>query len=126
MPLFGRRRQRLGLGPGTSAIQPIIPTIAVPPSAVPVDRSTAMATSDTPSKPIVILSCSLNPDSRSHKLALAAVAFLRESHHPVELVDLAAHDLPMCGSAGSFDHPAVQALTATIDEIGRASCRERV
>jgi FMN reductase len=77
-----------------------------------------MATSEIPSKPIVILSCSLNPDSRSHKLALAAEAFLRESNHPVELVDLAAHDLPMCGGAGSFDHPAVQALTATIDAAG--------
>lgn len=84
----------------------------------PVDTSTAMATSEIPSKPIVILSCSLNPQSRSHKLALAAETFLRETNHPVELVDLAGHDLPMCGSAGSFDHPAVQALTATIDAAG--------
>ena len=65
---------------------------------------------------VVILSCSLNPTSRSHKLALAAECFLRARDVPVQLVDLTDHDLPICGGAGSFDHPSVKALTAIIDE----------
>ncbi|MEO2196236.1 MAG: NAD(P)H-dependent oxidoreductase, partial [bacterium] len=78
-----------------------------------------MPTSEAPSQPaVVILSCSLNPTSRSHKLALAAQAFLRASGQPVELIDLADHDLPMCGGVGSFDHPAVKTLTATMQAAG--------
>ncbi len=41
---------------------------------------------------IVILSCSLNPTSKSHKLALAAQACLRDRKVPVELVDLTEYD----------------------------------
>ncbi len=73
-----------------------------------------MPTSDIASRPVVILSCSLNPTSRSHKLALTAEAFLRATEQPVELIDLTDHDLPMCGGTGSFDHPAVKTLTASI------------
>jgi len=65
--------------------------------------------------PVVILSCSLNPQSRSHKLAIAAQASLQSHDRPGELVDLADYDLPMCGSVGSFDHPSVKRLAATID-----------
>ncbi len=67
---------------------------------------------------VVILSCSLNPTSKSHKLALVARAFLRDRTVPVELVDLAEHDLPLCGGAGSFDHPSVQTLAGIIDAAG--------
>jgi FMN reductase len=70
--------------------------------------------STTPSPTVVILSCSLNPTSRSHKLALAAEAGLRERDVPVDLVDLADHDLPLCGGAGSFEHPSVKTLTTRI------------
>lgn len=67
---------------------------------------------------VVILSCSLNPSSRSHKLALAARAFLRAREVSVELVDLAEHDLPVSDGTGSFDHPSVKALTGIIDVAG--------
>ena len=77
-----------------------------------------MSTTGSARQPVVILSCSLNPTSRSHKLALAAETFLRVSDQPVELIDLADHDLPMCGGVGSFDHPAVKTLTATIQAAG--------
>lgn len=77
-----------------------------------------MSTTESARQPVVILSCSLNPRSRSHKLALAAETFLRASDQPVELIDLADHDLPMCGGVGSFDHPAVKTLTATIQAAG--------
>ncbi len=66
-------------------------------------------------KPVVILSCSLNPQSRSHKLAIAAQASLHAGDHAAELVDLADYDLPMCGSAGSFDNPSAKKLAATVD-----------
>ena len=67
---------------------------------------------------IVILSCSLNRSSRSHTLALAAEAFLRAREVPVALVDLAEHDLPLCGGAGSFDHPSAKTLRGLIDAAG--------
>ena len=67
---------------------------------------------------VVILSCSLNPSSRSHKLALAAQAFLRAREVSVELVVLAEHDLPLCDGTGSFDHPSVKTLTGIIDAAG--------
>ena len=67
---------------------------------------------------VVILSCSLNPSSRSHKLALAARSFLRDRQVSVDLVDLAEHDLPLCGSVGSFDHPSVKTLTGIIETAG--------
>jgi len=67
---------------------------------------------------VVILSCSLNPTSKSHKLALVARAFLRDRTVPVELVDLAEHDLPRCGGASSVDHPSVQPRAGIIDAAG--------
>ncbi len=76
-----------------------------------------MSSDPSPSS-VVILSCSLNPSSRSHKLALAAQACLRARAVPVELVDLAEHELPLCGGTGSFDHPSVKTLTGIIDAAG--------
>ncbi len=77
-----------------------------------------MTSADPSPASIVILSCSLSPSSRSHKLALAAQAFLRLREVLVELVDLAEHDLPLCGGTGSFDHPSVKTLTGIIDAAG--------
>ena len=76
-----------------------------------------MRTDPSPSS-VVILSCSLNPSSRSHKLALAAQAFLRAREVSVELVVLAEHNLPLCDGTGSFDHPSVKTLTGIIDAAG--------
>jgi len=36
----------------------------------------------------------------------------------VELVDLAEHDLPLCGGTGAFEHPSVKTLTGIIDAAG--------
>ena len=77
-----------------------------------------MTGADPSPSAVVILSCSLNPTSKSHKLALAAQAFLRDRTVPVELVDLAEHDLPLCGGAGAFDHPSVKTLVGIIDAAG--------
>ena len=64
---------------------------------------------------VVILSCSLNPTSRSHKLALAAESCLRAREVSVRLVDLTEHDLPLCDGTDAFDHPSVRALADIID-----------
>lgn len=77
-----------------------------------------MTSSDSPSSAVAILSCSLNPHSRSHKLAQAAESFLRSRALPVDLIDLNEHELPLCGTEGSFDHPNVSALTGRIDAAG--------
>ena len=77
-----------------------------------------MTSADPSPSSVVILSCSLNPSSRSHKLALAAQAFLCAREVSVELVDLAEYDLPLCGGAGSFDHPRVKTLTGMIAAAG--------
>lgn len=67
---------------------------------------------------VVILSCSLNPTSRSHRLALAAESCLRARAAAVTLVDLAEHDLPICDGRASFGHPSVKALTGIIQAAG--------
>ena len=76
-----------------------------------------MSSGPSPSS-VVILSCSLNPSSRTRKLALVAQAFLRARAAPVELVDLAERDLPLCGGPGSFEHPSVKTLSGIIDAAG--------
>ena len=77
-----------------------------------------MNETDSISTSVVILSCSLNPTSRSHKLGVTAAAFLSARGMPVEVVDLADYNLPMCGGVESFDHPSVKALKAVIDRAG--------
>ncbi len=85
-------------------------------SAVPrVYNPRAMITQPATLPSVVILSCSLNPQSRSHKLALSAESYLRGRGVGVELIDLGEHELPLCGTQGSFDHPNVQLLTGKID-----------
>ena len=72
-----------------------------------------------PAPPVVaVASCSLSQSSRSHRLALAAVASVQSVGAKPELVDLREWDLPICDGGGSFDHPSVAALSSA---IGRAS-----
>ena len=68
--------------------------------------------------PVVVLSCSLNPGSRSHRLAVAAAAALGDLGAPHELVDLRAWDLPMCDGKDCYDHPSVQPMS---DKVRGAS-----
>ncbi len=67
-------------------------------------------------KQIVVLSCSLNPESRSHLLALAAQALLEQRSVPNRLVDLREYDLPFCDGDASYDHAGVKELAALIRE----------
>lgn len=63
---------------------------------------------------IVILSSSLNPRSKSHALALRAAGFAQTAGAEVDLVELGALNLPLCGTPDSFDHPAAQELTTHV------------
>ena len=67
---------------------------------------------------VLVLSCSLDPQSKSHRLAEAAAAAAPRKGAEVELVDLRDCDLPMCDGRDSFDHPSVQPLA---EKVERAS-----
>jgi len=62
----------------------------------------------------LVLSCSLNPNSRSRVLARAAVAKLEQLGAEAELVDLQALALPFCDGQACYDHPAVGDLKRRI------------
>ena len=63
---------------------------------------------------VVVASCSLNPTSRSHRLAEAAVAAVEAVNARAELLDLREWELPMCDGTASFDHPSVTPLAERI------------
>jgi FMN reductase len=49
--------------------------------------------------PLLVISCSLHPESRSRRMAKAAVEALRANGNAAELVDLRDVDLPICTGA---------------------------
>jgi len=65
---------------------------------------------------ILILSCSLNPDSRSARLAVHASRAISAVDRAIDVltVDLRDLDLPMCDGASAYEHPAVGALAKQI------------
>ncbi len=63
---------------------------------------------------VLVVSCSLNPGSRSAVLASAAVEALRGGGHEVEAVDLRETALPMCDGAEAYADPAVGAMAARV------------
>ena len=65
---------------------------------------------------ILVVSCSLNDVSRSHRLALVAEAVLRDLGVGATLVDLRQWDLPLCDGGDSYDHPSVKPLSTKIAE----------
>lgn len=60
---------------------------------------------------MLVLSCSLNPGSLSHRLAVAADSALRALDITRELVDLREWDLPFCDGDESYNHPSVSAMS---------------
>jgi NAD(P)H-dependent FMN reductase len=69
---------------------------------------------------VLVVSASLNPDSRSRLLALEARRILTGDGPPPEWLDLGKLVLPLCGPPESFDHPAAaraQAMIAAADGI---------
>ena len=63
---------------------------------------------------ILVISCSLNPESRSRVLAKEAAAILKQKGQPGELLDTADLDLPICDGAAAYGHPAVGPLAHRI------------
>lgn len=66
-------------------------------------------------KPLVI-SCSLNPGSRSAQLASHAHTLLNQTAADARLVDLRETLLPMCDGGASYQHENVAPLAAAIAE----------
>lgn len=67
---------------------------------------------------LLIISCSLNPQSRSRLLAECAAKFARKKH-TVELVDLRHFELPHCDGDLAESHATSLALAS---KIKQASC----
>jgi NAD(P)H-dependent FMN reductase len=60
---------------------------------------------------IVVLSCSLNPESSSWVLAQEAHRTLVADHVASELVDMRKWPLPLCDADGAYSHQNVVAMT---------------
>ena len=63
---------------------------------------------------VVIISCSLNTASHSHRLAVAVASSIQAIGAEAHLIDLKEWDLPLCDGGGSFDHPSVKSLSAKL------------
>ncbi len=64
--------------------------------------------------PVLVVSCSLNPASRSHTLAVAAGEALGAIGAPYELFDLREWDLPICDGEACYDHPSIAPVTEKV------------
>ena len=62
----------------------------------------------------VVISCSLNPNSRSRALARMAAEQIRAHGEETVFIDLREHPLPFCDGAGGSNHPAVSDLASAI------------
>ena len=69
---------------------------------------------DNAGGPVLVVSCSLNPASRSHTLALAAGQALDAICAPRELLDLREWDLPICDGKACYDHPSIGPVTEKV------------
>ena len=64
---------------------------------------------------VLVVSCSLNAASRSHRLACAARTALRALDVDAELIDLREWELPFCDGGGSYEHPSIAPLAGRIE-----------
>lgn len=62
----------------------------------------------------LIISCSLNPASRSHRLALESQTALKHLDRDGELVDLRDFDLPFCDGEDAYHADGVQQISGLI------------
>ncbi|MEM1354690.1 MAG: NAD(P)H-dependent oxidoreductase [Planctomycetota bacterium] len=65
---------------------------------------------------ILLLSCSLNPESRSARLLKLAQSAITEADPTAKIdgIDLRDLDLPLCDAGPAYRHPAVKALSNKI------------
>ncbi len=64
----------------------------------------------------LVLSCSLNPASRSRVLARRAAELIELRGEAVAYADLRDYALPMCNAGDCYEHPDVQRLAGLIRE----------
>jgi len=69
---------------------------------------------------LTIVATSLNAASRSQLLAAHLGAIATDRGVDVEIVDLRALDLPLAGSPGCWDHPAVSKLAGAVSAASHA------
>lgn len=62
----------------------------------------------------LVLSTSLNPKSRSRRLAEAARTHFEAEGHEVDYLDLRDHPLPLCDGGAAYGAPQVQEVTARL------------
>lgn len=62
---------------------------------------------------ILVISCSLNPDSNSRKMAHHVTELLKQ-RADVELVDLQDMEMPFCDGGAAYGHASVVAMTSKI------------
>ena len=63
---------------------------------------------------ILVLSTSLNANSKSRALAKSFQSQLEEAGAVVDWLDLQEHELPFCGVEGSWDRPEIKALRGRV------------
>ena len=59
---------------------------------------------------LLIVSCSLNPNSKSRELARLLRSHYVHEEYPCEFVDLADYALPLCDGSSTHEHPQVKLL----------------
>ncbi len=64
---------------------------------------------------ILVLSTSLNANSKSRTLAKSFQSQLEAAGAVVDWLDLQEHELPFCGVEDSWDQPEIRALRARVD-----------
>jgi FMN reductase len=67
---------------------------------------------------MLVISASLNPNSRSFRLAQTAAAAFRRLGAEVKLIDLRELNLPLCDGRQSCSQPAVKQIAQQIEEAG--------
>ena len=66
---------------------------------------------------VLIFSCSLNPNSRSRQLALAAQKALAAMGPQTRLMDLSEHEMPLCAGGANSIEPAFKQAIQNADAI---------
>jgi FMN reductase len=64
---------------------------------------------------VVVVSTSLNPQSRSHILAVDATQTLQRLGADATLIDLRENPLPLCDGSACYSDPGVEKLSARIE-----------
>ena len=66
--------------------------------------------------PMLVISCSLNPDSRSRVLARAAYVAIEQLGHDAEFIDLREFPLPLCDGNNAYSNANARVLAQRIGD----------